>query len=300
VFLTETNWQTEGCQNPHYAQFFQAQIAGDPEAGADNAPYLADLAELEITTWVDLDASGKLLRIEVRAGMDRDGILLESWELERDELLPPDRIPAATFDAEPPDAPVRWNNLAGSIDSPERTVTLTNALALVRSPLFGLATAGIPASTSDAPTNTATLTATPAFTATLAYVSVSNLPSEAPRQWFVSMEAPFRGAVSYGYATQLTYSVLQPAGWPILSLYEGPSTSFGAYLRATAFWSSSTPVSLQVGDRAVDGWQVISNDRVTTWTLFELDGTLIAVEYPPDKAQIVIAALRRLDDTVTR
>ncbi len=148
--------------------------------------------------------------------------------------------------------------------------------------------------TSDAPTSTTTLTATPAFTATLAYVSVSQPPPEGPMLSFISWETPFQGAVRDGYATQLTYSVMQPAGWPILSLYEGPANRFGAYLRATANWASSTPIALQVGDRTIDGWQVTSVDGTKTWTLFELDGTLIAVEYPPDKAPIVIAALRRI------
>ena len=78
LFLTDTNWRSESCQYQFYPQFFQAQVEGDFEAGADSAPYLVGLPEQELTNWIDLDANGRLLRTEVRAGTTRSGTLIEA------------------------------------------------------------------------------------------------------------------------------------------------------------------------------------------------------------------------------
>jgi hypothetical protein len=286
VFLTDARWKTDTCQHPSYGQLFQEQTSGDRASASGGAPYLAGLAEQAVTTWVDLDANGRLLRAEVRAGTTRDGTLLEAWELERDEQLSPERVPVAAFDPAPPDAQVRWNNPLVSPDSNTpsvRTATLTEALALARSPLFGLMPAVLAAS--GAPTSTT------ALTATLDSITVG-IPQPAGPSLFD--DAVIRSALRGGSAIQLSYTIKEPAGWPILYLYEGPASSFGAYLRATTHWSSSAPIAVQVGDRAIAGWQVTTPQDSTTWTLFEIDGTLIAVEYPPDKAPTIIAGLRRL------
>jgi DNA-directed RNA polymerase specialized sigma24 family protein len=289
LFLTDANWRADSCQHPFYAQFYQEQTAGNFQSGVDNAPYLVDLPEQEVTTWVDLDTNGRLLRAEVRAGTTRDGTLLEAWELERDQQLPPDSVPAAAFDPAPPDALVRSNTPLAPFNqepTPTHTATLTEALGLTHTPLFGLPIVGA------APvTGSATLTSTATLTATLAYIDVGTPPPEGASHWSGADDA-LQGAVRDGYAIQMAYSVTAPAGWPALYLYEGSARSFGAYLHATAHWSTSAPLTLQLGDHSTAAWQVIASQGGKTWTLFELDGTLIAVEYPPDKTLAVIAELR--------
>jgi DNA-directed RNA polymerase specialized sigma24 family protein len=280
VFLTDTSWQTDSCQHPIYPSLFRTQTTGEALGDSDRAPYLSDISDPAVTTWVDLDARGRLLRVEVRAGAARDGALLESWELAQDELLAADRVPAAAFDPTPPEAFLRWQNLDTTISQPplQDTVTLTEALAMARSPLFGLPGGD----------GVTTLTDTAALSATLVAIEASTPPAEGAPGSAIGDEAPFLSALRYGYALRLTYNFPEA---PLLYIYEGPAKELGSYLRATAHWRSSTPVTLGVGARKISGWQVTTapND---TWTLFEIDGTLIAVWYPAERAAAVIAALR--------
>ena len=100
VVLTEQNWRNGGsCMHPEYAQFFHAQTTNDPNSDPDQTPYLADRSEAELTTLVGLDADGRDVTIQVWAGQPETGTLLQSWELVSDEMLPAERVPAATFDA---------------------------------------------------------------------------------------------------------------------------------------------------------------------------------------------------------
>jgi hypothetical protein len=280
IFFTDTSWQTESCQHPNFPALFSTQTAGEVLGDFDRAPYLADISDQAVTTWVDLDARGRLLRVEVRAGTARDGALLESWELAQDELLTADQVPAAAFDSSPPKALLRWRTAGTTISQPllQDTVTLTDALALARSPLFGL-----PGGES-----ATTLTDTAALSATLVAIEAGTRPAEEAPSASFGDEAPFLSALLYGYALRLTYNFPEA---PLLYIYEGPAKELGAYLRATAHWRSSTPVTLDVGGRKISGWQVTTapND---TWTLFEIDDTLIAVWYPAERAAEVIAALR--------
>jgi hypothetical protein len=296
VSLVDTNWKTESCQHPIYSELFRAQTSGRSVWGDDQAPYLADVPDRAVTTWADLDPSGRLLRLEVRAGTAREGMLLQSWELEKDEQLAADQAPAAAFDPAPPPATVRWRNVDfGTAQPPPlQTATLTEALALARTPLFGLrdaAGAGAVASG----TLTGTLTSTATLSASLATIESGTSSPEGPPHWFVDENMPFLGALHNGYALRLTYTVPEPLGAESLYLYEGPAKEFGAYLRAVARWSSSVPVALDVGGRQVAGWQVTAGEG-GAWTLFEIDSTLIAVEYPFERAAAAITELQRISN----
>src|SRR6185295_19023135 len=114
----------------------------DPEAGG---PYLLDLSiDMPITTLLSLDAAGRPRRIESwtagtsAAGPGRGGILLEAWELVSDEQAPADRIPVGTFDLAPPKTLLFQDEATPSPLSERATVTITDALQLVRSPLYVL------------------------------------------------------------------------------------------------------------------------------------------------------------------
>jgi hypothetical protein len=284
IFLSDADWRSDACQHPQYPDLLRAQISEFPEWAIDQAPYLADLRTAAITTWLDTDAHGRAIRVEVRAGTTREGQLLEAWERERDEQMPAD-AGAAIFEGAPPDAPVRWRNTIGTtIDSTIRTISLSEALVGAQTPLFGLASAPLTSSTA--------LTATLPFSATLATIEAGPAPGEGPQWYNPDDSAPLR-ALHHGYATRLTYALPQRDGTAWVYLYEGPASVFGAYLRAIARWQSSTPATLHVGERELPAWQVagIQGGR---WTLFELDGTLIALEYPFEQAAEIAARLERL------
>jgi hypothetical protein len=298
LFLSEASWQSDSCQHPAYPGLLAIQTTDDRYWDFDRAPYLADISDQAVTTWVDLDTRGRLLRIEVRIGTARDGMLLQSWELLQDELLPAERVPATAFDPTPPEALVRWRYsdavAAGSLLL--KTVTLTEALGLAHTPLFGLSQDG---GASSALTGTGVLTSTGALTSTaplsatlLSIEAGAPTQAELPRS-YIDGETPLQSALRSSYALRLTYGMRSSGGPQNLYLYEGPAKEFGAYLRATARWHSSAAVRLDVDGRTVDGWQV-TDEQDRPWTLFEIDGTLIAVGNPFDQSATAIARLRRM------
>jgi hypothetical protein len=297
LFLSETSWQTDSCLHPIYTSLYSAQTT-DELWGFDMAPYLADLGDQAVSTWVDLDARGRLLRLEVRAGADRDGMLIQSWELIRDEMLPAERVPATAFDVTPPEAFLHWQYSESATSEPllqQRTVTLTEALSLVQTPIFGLqSTAGASGTLTETTTpSSATLSDTTILSTTLWSIEAGTPPSQDLARMFLEGEPPFQGALNYGHAVRLTYRVHVPVGAPIAYIYEGPVKEFGAYLRGIARWSSSTPITLDVDGRTIAGWQV-TVEPSGAWTLFEIDGTLIAVGYPFEQSAPLIEALRRI------
>src|SRR4029453_4816465 len=128
--------------HPEYEWLFHVQTTDGPDGEPDQAPYLADRTEAELTTLVGLDAAGHAIRIQGWAGLPGSGMLLQSWELVSDEALPAEHVPASAFDARPPDALQRWvyTEKQGTRPAPS-SVTITQALDLAQTPLFELPTA---------------------------------------------------------------------------------------------------------------------------------------------------------------
>jgi hypothetical protein len=295
VFLTEVNWQADSCQHPLYPELLRAQITDFPAWAIDQAPYLADVRDRAITTWMDLDATGRAIRTEVRAGTTRGGMLLQAWERERDEQVPAEQAPATVFDPTPPRAQLHWrssNQPSEPWPSP-RAISLAEALDRARTPLFGLPDAG--STLRAAPGASGTPTATAELSATLTAIE-AGAPPNGPVVHQPDDQAALLGALRDGYAMRLTYALGRPDSAPPLYLYEGPARELGAYLRATARWRGSAPLTVQVGGRPVAGWQV-TDRNADRWTLFEVDGTLIAIEYQFDRAAEIAAGLRRLAES---
>ena len=92
-----------------------------------------------------------------------------------------------------------------------------------------------------------------------------------------------------------TYRITDTSGLETLSFYQGPAAELGAYLRNAADWTTSTPAPLQVRGQAISGWQVIERNGGLPWLLFELDGTLIAIEKPTAETLALLDRLQRLD-----
>ncbi|MEO7911229.1 MAG: hypothetical protein ABIV47_16415, partial [Roseiflexaceae bacterium] len=290
VMLTEQNWRNGGsCIHPEYAQFFNAQTANDPNSDRDQTPFLADRTEAELTTLVGLDANGRDLTIQTWAGQLETGTLLQAWELVSDEVVPPARVPAATFDPTPPDANLRWLYQERQPARPlPSSMTITQALDLAQTPLFELATTVITS------TSQVTVTSLPPFLNSI----IAALPSSDPTShWSIDGQNVFERALRDGYAIRISYTLTAADGsTQTANLYQWSAQTFGAYLRASAKWQSSSAVTIAIGDKQVGAWRVTERPNDIEWVLFELDGTLIAAESPSDE---LTAALKQMQP-VTR
>src|SRR4029079_12720309 len=104
-------------------------------------------------------------------------------------------------------------------------------------------------------------------------------------------------ALKDGYAIRFSYAISSANGIQILNLYQGSAKAFGAYLRANSRWTSSAPIALQIGGQQVNGWQVVVGQNGPIWILFELDRTLLALEYPSPEFLGALSQLRPLAPT---
>ena len=245
-----------------------------------DGPYLLDVADQPISTWVYLGADGRAVRIEVRAGLARDGTLLESWELVHEELVPNDRVPVDVFDAPPPAALTVVDYTAGppvTVHAPH-TVTLTEALALAQTPLFGMR---------------------PDAGLVLLAIEAGAPPPERGLYPIDDAADPFYEALRRGIALDFIYTFATSgvSGTEIpqlMQVYQGPADRFGAYLRAQpARWRHSALIQVALAGRTIDGWQVTLPNG-GRWVLVEIDGTLLAVEATRPEQQAAIAGLERL------
>jgi hypothetical protein len=287
VFLSDTHWQSGSCQYLSYSFMLQVQTSTVPDQQVEQSPYLADIRDDTLTTWIDLDAAGRAIRAEVRAGALRSGTLLEGWELVSSEQLPAAQVPPTLFNTAPPGI-VRWENDSFSFPSlpTPHEITITDTLALVRTPLFALA---------ETITGTAG-TATPPGLAEMTIYGIE-LPIPPHPRWLHTDRTPFEGAVLDGYALRVTSRLGAGADRQDVDLYEGEAARFGAYLRSLASWRTSAPVTLQIGGKSVNGWQVVTTlPSPELWTLFDLDGTLVTVRAPtPTQLDTVLAQLQPVE-----
>jgi len=203
--------------------------------------------------------------------------LLASWELARDEQLPDGRVPAGTFDATPPAAQIVWDSTAPQRSAPlpePDTVSITDALTLARTPIFGF----------------------PSDPKTGAPVVQVMHPSNDPTQF--SGNDLFDQALRSGIAIRLTYWLPTDGSTQRLTyVYEGAAEPFRAYLRVRTTWGwswlNSAPFRLAIGERSIDGWRITTQEGAS-WTLFEADGTLVAIQTNDAVQQAALATLQPL------
>jgi hypothetical protein len=297
VVITEQNWRTgSSCMHPEYAQLFEDQNANDVTRNPDQAPYLADRTEEELTTLVSLDTAGRDVKIQVWAGQPETGTLLQSWELVSDEALPAERVPAATFDATPPAALLRFIYQENQPARPvSHSVTITQALDLAQTPLFELSTTSAVSETS-AITSTRQVTLTDTARPTPPFLNsiIAGPPPNAPgSRAGIDRQNVFEQALSDGFAIRFSYTLTAADGsTQTANLYQWPAKTLGAYLRASAVWKSSRAETLEIDGKQVSGWRVIERQNDAEWLLFELDGTLIAAQSPSDELLAALAQLQ--------
>jgi hypothetical protein len=282
-----------------YADLLLAQQQ-DPSA---SGPYLLDLdSNTTITTRLYLGGDSRPRRIEtwavgaaatvivrsngmtdtqritMQSGSLENSIMLESWDITSDEYISLDRVPEQTFDTSPPDSLELWDYFGDqqAAGPPEpKTVTITEALALAQTPLFAPQGAG----------------QTPPL------IEVGAPPNTTTVVWGNDI---FDSALRSGVAVRFTYWLTTSTALDrLMYIYEGDAGLFGAFLRARSSWGwrwqSSEPVQVTLDGRTVNGWRITLPEGAT-WTLFEVDGALLAAQTndPVQQAALEhLAALQR-------
>jgi hypothetical protein len=296
VVLTEQSWRDgRACVQPMYSWLFLVQTTDGTDGDPDQSPYLADLGDLPLTTLVELDPDGRATLIQTWAGVVESGTLLQSWELVTDETLPAEQVPPSTFDARPPDALQRWVLTQNEPARPVPfSVTITQALDLAGTPLFELPT------TRDI-TQTVAITSSGELSPTEVLLRVPPLlnsiiagpPPDAPGARWQSEQDVFEQAVKDGFAVRLSYTITDSQGNSTSpDVYQGAAKTFGAYLRSSAAWKTSSAETLQIGGKPIGGWRVSQRSGGGDWLLFELDGTLIAVQDTSIELRAMLTQLR--------
>lgn len=278
VTVAETEWRERSCAQPQYVGLLrQQEVAG---FRTDAAPFLADLDADTLTTVIVLGADGRPTSTAVWAGPSGSGTLLESWERVSEEELTAAQVPAEIFSAEPPPALTQIRYSSVDLGAAQRSAglysaTLTETLKLARSPLFGFAAGqGQPV---------------------LVSLNVGPPPGQATSAYaFDESSGLFDRMLAEGYATRSVYSASTSAGFQLLRFYQGAASEAAAFLRAQAAWSSSERQQITVGGRAIAAWEVTERDTNGTWLIFELEGTLIAVQSPGAELLPVIERLVQL------
>jgi hypothetical protein len=212
----------------------------------------------------------------MQGGDQLNSILLESWELASEELIPLDRVPAKTFDTSPPASLELWDYFGdqqASGPSESRTTTITNALVLAQTTLFAPQGAG----------------QTPPL------IEVGVPPTTGTVIWGNDI---FDSALRAGRAMRFTYWLTTSTALDqLMYIYQGEAESFGAFLRARSSWGwrwqSSEPVQVAFAGRTVDGWRITLIGGVV-WTLFEVDGTLLAAQTTDSRQLLALEQLAPL------
>lgn len=276
VSRADPDWQRETCQDPSYPSLRRSQRGDQRGAGPIQfeGPYLVDVSDQAVTTRAHIAPDGRLMSIDIRAGLAPDGVVLQSWDIEVDGLVPQAEIPDGIFAPAPPAARYVDDNRAvgaASFEPRIETITVSETLQLARTPLYVLP--------DDDPA-----------VLTLAQRGVA--PAGFQTYW---VDAPFEGALRSGIALQLTYAVVVDSGQTqLVSLYQGPAQELAPYLRRHAIWRSSEPLRVAIGGRPVDGWLVEQTNGARLF-IAELDGTLIAASADSPAQLAAIARLTLLE-----
>ena len=290
VTQRDADWYNGSCNRPFYANDLYAQMVASnptpdrppPHRSADDyqmlrdpdsGPYLLDVADQPLTHRVFIDQDGQAYRYEVRAGDQADGVLLEAVEHQRDGRLDAARVPVAIFDGPLPSALITMNQNAATTPDQLRLgatteISLTSVITGLATPLWYLPP--------DAQTQ-------------LQHVQAVLHPELADQ----SAANIFEEAMKHGFATRLIYNAPNgdTNGVP-QALYLGEWAHFGAFLRTQRAWKSSQALAVQFDGRSVNGWQVTTREN-KTWTLLDIDGTLIALDTSSAQRQARLALLRR-------
>jgi len=243
------------------------------------SPYVMDLPQSStIATHVSLDSEGRMQRIEVWAEQadSAPNVLLESWERQSDKQVAMTDIPRDIF-PEPSRKQQTQNAMERrfaslSPDNGPVKISLIDAFSFLKSPMWKLSSER----------------------ALLHSIEAAN-----PTQPISYLQGnALQSALEEGYAIRSTYHFTDDNQLDdYIQIYQGNAQEFGDYLRTwditRAGWRSSQAVSLTIGARHVDGWE-LTHLNGTKWIFLELDGTLLAIESTRENQRAMLAYLQPL------
>ncbi|NJN16465.1 MAG: hypothetical protein HC822_09440 [Oscillochloris sp.] len=223
----------------------------------NNGVYLADIRPETITFELTFAADGSLQALRV-FGSDgpllAEPVLIESYELEREQILPLAEAPPSFLNAQPPAVDLVIDLENPSISAP--VFTIAEIARRTETPIFVL------------PSDRSSLSLVLAGSS--AGVSVGS--------------TLFQGAIDLQIGAYLRYRI-DPAGsgGEDLQLLQGPAAPLRAYLRSSfdqAIWEQGEPLTTVIAGREVTAW-IGKIDRRTR-LVAEIDGTLIVAEGSSD------------------
>ncbi len=275
------DWHQPDCQNAQYDTLNQDELW----ALMGRGPYTIGLTEQASTVRVFLDAGGRFVQWETRAGQTGDGELIDAWALERDEQLPADRVAAELFDPEMPKALIdlRYDQAFRSEES-LREIDVQQALEHIVSPLWVLPDADQPESGIH-----------------LHAIEVASIPPWLPSSEAYRLQSPLDVALAQGLAARFVYQFLNPSTGQLFAssaIYQGSDARLGAYLRSAARWRSAAPAEISVAGQPVQAW-TLSDLSGAPWQIFTLDGTVVAMEGDSSARAFTPEALQPLAGPVT-
>lgn len=271
VTFSEQGFTGESCLWPDYVNIMSFQLQTNVTGPFfEDQPYVADLGGAVLTLTLTLDQqklrkietstevttitisqNGQSVQLRTQAGGTVETVIVQSWELLDDSLIPLTEAPSREERA------ALTKNAVALAPIPEtiliQQVTLTNTLQLAGGRMF------VPAQPEQAEY----------YVATSQRLVGSNFQT--------ASNTVFELALWQGVAVQMLLPVRESNGQiQNIIIYQGAAEPFRTFLQRYASWQSSGPDQAPLAGQLVDGWFVMTPDG-SSFTLVERDGVLLAL-----------------------
>ena len=292
VAQVDEDWYADSCNRSNYALHLYTQEmysfgdaerplpsrlggSANPNGEPDEGPYLIGTDDMPMVHRILINPQGRAYRYEAWAGRPEEGILIEAAET-KNELVPLAQANAA-FDTPLPEAMIEqsYTSLPDGIvtidDGEIRRITLTEAITRSTTPLWYIP---------------------PDDVNVLRTINSVDTPS-----WGRWSSDIFDRAVNGGLAIQLVYAPpISDTNRLSQDIYVGEASRFAAFLRLNRSWQSAAEALLVLDGRNLRGWTVTTAEG-ETWVLFEIDGSLVAIDASTPERAARIGLLQRAELT---
>lgn len=259
ITLTEQNVTAQSCLWPDYLNImtYQLETRGNDRFW-EGIPYLADLGGSKLTLTLSIDEQNVLRKAETH-GFLGVPIMLESWELLEDLLIPVAEAPTATQ---------RQALMGQEFDTAPETfllqqVTMTDTLKIAGGRMF------VPEQAEQAQY----------------FVAVSQ--PLVGTNFQMATDSVFELALWHGVATQMVLPVQEADGQRRdYIIYQGAAQPLREFLQRHATWQSSAPnFGMPIAGQSRDGWTVFTqqaNDfsAGNVFTIVEIEDIMIIFPMP--------------------
>jgi hypothetical protein len=288
ITSVETAWTTQSCRYTAYGYLADLQrkyLSGGWEdfhqryenMQIDQGPFVVDVTDGPLTSTIVLDEQNRVVRLEFSGENESGRVLLESFEVVQNNTAPADQLASEVFQPEPPEelgpiVTITGENAPTLINDSKR-LTVTEAIEWLGTPLWYFP---------------------PSETVTLTDIVVVEPSTEASAFTYLASDV-FQDAYNRGLAMRIGYLPLPgDTSQTAFPIYVGTSKDLGSFLRKQRGWTRSEPVTLTLGDRSVVGWEV-DRSNGSSWTIIELDGTIVMVHASTEARREAVQLLRRYE-----